>query len=54
MIVFVGRDHTVHGTFFTKNFGESTSIDSGDSGNIELFQEILNGVLATEVAGETG
>ena len=54
MIIFVGRDHTVHGTFLTEDFGERARIDSGDSGNIELFQEILNGVLATEVAGETG
>ena len=42
------------GTFLTEDLGKSSGVDSCDSRNIMLGQEMLNGVNASEIAWNTG
>ena len=54
IIIFIGGDHTVHGTLFTQDLGQRTGIDTGNAGNIITLQKILNRIFAAEIARHTG
>ena len=42
------------GTFFTKNFGESTGVNTCDTRYIMFFKKMLDRIHASEVAWDTG
>ena len=49
LMITVGGDHTVHGSFVTETLGQRSRIDACDARNLVLLQEILDGVLGAEI-----
>ena len=54
IIILLGGDHAVHGALLTQDFGECTGVYAADARDVVFFQEILNGILTAEIAGNTG